>query len=357
MTLFIEKGRRMNQFDYYYGNESEQFAFIMVPRLLITGEQFSGLSCESKILYGLLLARMSLSRKNGWFDENHRVYIIYPIQQIEEDLHISHATAVKALKELDTKSGIGLVEKKVLGQGRDNRLYVKNFISEKEENKPGVPIKRRSAPRSLSIKLQEVQNLNSLESDFYTSGNMDLKLQEVQNLNFPLNSYKEPSDTESIDLSPESEEDWWIGICRFRLENGVLPYGEILLSETRKEYFVKRLLAESNGNYCDDLRQCIFENLNRALIEMLDIEHPTTINGRPVTAGKILEYVSLRLDASDNPPQIDLREMIEAAVENYARAAKTRSIKHPQQYLKSCIFNTLVTGNLDVETATAGFSY
>ena len=54
-------------FDYYYGIEAEQFSFYRVPRLLIKDERFKGLSSDAKLLYGLMLDRMSLSMKNGWW--------------------------------------------------------------------------------------------------------------------------------------------------------------------------------------------------------------------------------------------------------------------------------------------------
>lgn len=56
-------------FDYYYGDESNQFAFYRIPRQLITGEAFKKLSTDAKLLYGLLLDRMGLSAKNGWYDD------------------------------------------------------------------------------------------------------------------------------------------------------------------------------------------------------------------------------------------------------------------------------------------------
>lgn len=59
-------------FDYYYGDESNQFAFYRIPRQLITGEAFKKLSTDAKLLYGLLLDRMGLSAKNGWYDDMGR---------------------------------------------------------------------------------------------------------------------------------------------------------------------------------------------------------------------------------------------------------------------------------------------
>ena len=51
------------QLDYYYGIEAEQFSFYRVPRLLIKDERFKKLSSGAKLLYGLMLDRMSLSIK------------------------------------------------------------------------------------------------------------------------------------------------------------------------------------------------------------------------------------------------------------------------------------------------------
>ena len=73
-------------FDFYYGHEAEQFTFYRIPKLLIKDKKFSGISSDAKMLYGLMLDRMQLSVKNGWIDEVNRVYIIYTVEQIMEDL-------------------------------------------------------------------------------------------------------------------------------------------------------------------------------------------------------------------------------------------------------------------------------
>ena len=76
-------------FDYYYGDESNQFAFYRIPRQLITGEAFKKLSTDAKLLYGLLLDRMGLSAKNGWYDDMGRVFIYYTLDEIQESLRHS----------------------------------------------------------------------------------------------------------------------------------------------------------------------------------------------------------------------------------------------------------------------------
>ena len=116
-------------FDYYYGDESNLFSFYRIPRQLITGDAFKRLSTDAKLLYGLLLDRMSLSAKHGWYDEQGRVYIYYTLTEIQEDFNCGHDRVLRMLAELDTEKGIGLIERVNHGQGRPTMIYVKNFAA------------------------------------------------------------------------------------------------------------------------------------------------------------------------------------------------------------------------------------
>ena len=127
-------------FDYYYGDESNQFAFYRIPRQLITGEAFKKLSTDAKLLYGLLLDRMGLSAKNGWYDDMGRVFIYYTLDEIQEDLNCGHEKAVRLLAELDTgKKGFGLIERVKQGQGRPTKIYVKRFTTRAIPPQPAAP--------------------------------------------------------------------------------------------------------------------------------------------------------------------------------------------------------------------------
>lgn len=67
-----------SEFDYYYGAEAEQFSFVKIPKVLFSDKKhFGKLSIGAKLMYGLLLDRMSLSRKNNWIDNQNRVYIVF----------------------------------------------------------------------------------------------------------------------------------------------------------------------------------------------------------------------------------------------------------------------------------------
>ena len=180
------------KFDYYYGVEAEQFSFYRVPRLLIKDERFKGLSSDAKLLYGLMLDRMSMSMKNGWLDDENRAYIIYTIENIREDLGCSKEKAVKVLAELDASKGIGLIEKIRRGLGKPDIIYVKNFIIQDEGRKEPsnadvsaevgkTDFKRSEKPtsRSQENRLQEVGKTDFSRSEKLTSRGRENQLQEV----------------------------------------------------------------------------------------------------------------------------------------------------------------------------------
>lgn len=164
------------QLDYYYGIEAEQFSFYRVPRLLIKDERFKKLSSDAKLLYGLMLDRMSLSMKNEWFDDENRAYIIYTIDSIMEDLGCAKEKAVKVLAELDSVKGIGLVEKVRRGLGKPDIIYVKNFASISEQMDEKEPAN--------ADEITEVGKSNFKKSENRTSGSQKIKLQEVRKSNF-----------------------------------------------------------------------------------------------------------------------------------------------------------------------------
>ena len=114
-------------YDYFYGQQAELFSFYRVPKVLFTDEKFSTLSSDAKLLYGILLDRMNLSARNGWMDQQGRVYIIFTIEELQAALSCGDKKATKLLGELEEKCG--LIERKWQGLGKPNLIYVKNFIS------------------------------------------------------------------------------------------------------------------------------------------------------------------------------------------------------------------------------------
>ena len=116
------------EFDYFYGNEAEQFTFYRIPKLLITSPEFKRISDSAKLLYGLMLDRMCLSLKNGWTDSENRTYIIFTTNDVMEQMNCGTEKATKMINELE--KGIGLIERKKQGQGKPALVYLKKFYIE-----------------------------------------------------------------------------------------------------------------------------------------------------------------------------------------------------------------------------------
>ena len=130
-------------FNYFYGTEADQFSFYRIPKALFTDSYFKDLSSDAKILYGLMLDRMSLSIKNQWFDDKNRAYIYFSIEDIMELLNCGRNKAIKSMRELDDETGIGLIEKRRQGFGKVKVIYVKTFMPEKtDEKKFGEELKK-----------------------------------------------------------------------------------------------------------------------------------------------------------------------------------------------------------------------
>ena len=94
--------------------------YLPFPKFLLE----RSLSNTAKILYSVLISRAQLSQKNGWVDEFGRVYFIYPIHQMADDLGKSETTIKVALKELTEAK---LLERVSEGRGKNNRLYLLLF--------------------------------------------------------------------------------------------------------------------------------------------------------------------------------------------------------------------------------------
>ena len=176
------------QFDYFHGMEAEQYSFYRVPKVLFSEECFRPLSCEAKVLYGLMLDRMGLSMKNRWFDDEDRVYIIFTVEEIMELMDCKSQKATKLLKELDTEDGIGLIERKRQGLGKPNVIYVKNFIindieQTEESEVESCTDQQNFGNRKLGI--SEIKNPEFPESKIQNFENQKSRVLKIKNQEFP----------------------------------------------------------------------------------------------------------------------------------------------------------------------------
>lgn len=134
--------------DYIYSDAYIQVAFFKIPHELIDNPKFKQLSVSAKMLYGLLLDRMSLSAQNGWHDDIGRVYIYYTVNEVCQDIGCGRNKAIRLLAELDTVKGIGLIERKKQGQGKPDKIFVKRITVQENTEKSSETEQGSTAPVS-----------------------------------------------------------------------------------------------------------------------------------------------------------------------------------------------------------------
>lgn len=184
--------------EFFYGDEADQYSFFRIPRLLITSPRFRGLSTEAKLLYGMMLDRMGLSLKNGWHEEDGRVYIYYTVEEIAEDLNCGREKAIRLVAELDESKGFGLIFRKRQGQGKPTKIYVKRFASrEITEKGRGSEVGKPDFKKSDAADFQKSEN--------QTSRNPNIRLPEVgkTDASYNDNNYTDFSHTQSVTPSLE----------------------------------------------------------------------------------------------------------------------------------------------------------
>ena len=185
---------------YFYGREADQYSFYRIPKLLFTEEYFKKISVEAKVLYGLMLDRMSLSMKNQWFDTEGRAYIYYSLEDIMDALGCSNKKAISIMKELDVESGIGLIEKKRQGQGKPTMIYLKQFMIQEAQKCNNYISGEKPA-------ISEVKNLHVLKCKNAMSRSEEITHQEVKKLHTNKNNINntELSNTESNHIISEND--------------------------------------------------------------------------------------------------------------------------------------------------------
>ncbi|WP_026495387.1 DUF6017 domain-containing protein [Butyrivibrio sp. WCD3002] len=149
-------------FDYFYGQESEMHTFYRIPKLLFDNSYFMDMTNDAKILYGLMLDRMSLSQKNKWFDEQNRAFILFSQTEAMNLIKCKKNKAISLFRELEN---IGLVERRKQGQGNPDRLYLKDFVERDTEKNQRL----EKSTSEQDEKVSEVGKINRLENQTSSS--------------------------------------------------------------------------------------------------------------------------------------------------------------------------------------------
>ncbi len=176
------------------------YQFFQVPKLLLENEAFDEIDFGAKILYSLMLNRISLSVSNNFRDDEGKLYIIYTVDNVQKELRCSNKTAIKLLKQLED---IGLIDKKRQGQGKPTLIFLRDF---KEVTNGDVKKCNNYTSEKENIKIEVVKETNT---DFqkckkYTSRSEDTTLLEVKKVHTIYNNNIYPDNRISIYQSKDN---------------------------------------------------------------------------------------------------------------------------------------------------------
>ena len=160
----------MNYFNEY---DCDQFKFYQLPKELYELEKYKNLSNDACVLYAMLRDRLQVSRKNGWIDEEGRVYFIFSRAEAALMIRKSKNSIIKYFNEL-TKAD--LLEEREIEKGGAYRLYL-GKIQNDGNYIPEIKAKKERIKEDIKVKEQSKNKKNTPKND------TGAKFTLVQNLN------------------------------------------------------------------------------------------------------------------------------------------------------------------------------
>ena len=288
------------QFEYFYGSQAEQFSFYRIPKVLFKDKTFSKISTDAKVLYGLMLDRMNLSVKNRWFDDENRVYIIYTVSDIMDELGCAEQKAIKLLSELDIKKGIGLIERKRQGLGKPNIIYVKNFIYQSTPLNCENHNSRVVNIENPELRKSQFSNCENQSSEIVKNTNQELRFSQTNNTD---NNYTDFNDTEKSNIELNDTEIVSYPI-RQENENTTPPYpapkgiDTIRWIENRRKY---EKLIKKNIDYdsiSERYSKAWLDEIVAIMVDVVCSDEPTIRINKQEYPHEVVKSRFLKIDSS-----------------------------------------------------------
>ena len=270
------------EYPYFKGLEADRYSFYRVPKALVKADLFQKMSGDAKLLYAVLLDRMSLSIKNGWQDKHGNAYIICTIEEVMDSIHCARQKAVKLLDELEQE--FRLIERRRQGLGKPNLLYVKDLYAGLSQS-------------------------NYWKYENHTSGSSNLELPGVPKSN--------GSNTEKINKTDNSEPDLIYSV-------------ELQEEEQYRHYFKEKLeLSIMEQNYPMD--KAVLHEILELLVETVTSRKKFLRICGEEKPKEVVKSRLMKLDSSH------IQYILECLKEN---STQIRNIK---QYLLATLYNAPVT--------------
>ena len=302
------------QFDYFYGNEAEQFTFYRIPKILITSPHFKKISDSAKLLYGLMLDRMSLSIRNGWLDDDNRAYIFFTTNDIMEQMCCGTEKATKMLAELDSEKGIGLIERVKQGQGKPAIIYLKKFYELEDTAR--------------STKLSEIESQDFQESKVKTFENRKTRLSEIESLEFRKSkcNYNNINNTDINYIYPINQDNYNIQNSDTQTEEEWIDRYTKTVDEIKKQIDYDYLINHAERDIVDEVVNI--------MVEVMTVYRP-----KYKIEGDFIEY-----NAVVNRFRQITAQKLEICLLAYSR--KIQRIKNPKAYWISTLYNIPLTSEI-----------
>ena len=302
------------QFDYFYGNEAEQFTFYRIPKILITSPHFKKISDSAKLLYGLMLDRMSLSIRNGWLDDDNRAYIFFTTNDIMEQMCCGTEKATKMLTELDSEKGIGLIERVKQGQGKPAIIYLKKFYELEDTAR--------------STKLSEIESQDFQESKVKTFENQKTRLSEIESLEFRKSkcNYNNINNTDINYIYPINQDNYNIQNSDTQTEEEWIDRYTKTVDEIKTQIDYDYLINHAERDIVDEVVNI--------MVEVMTVYRP-----KYKIEGDFIEY-----NAVVNRFRQITAQKLEICLLAYSR--KIQRIKNPKAYWISTLYNIPLTSEI-----------
>ena len=330
------------QFDYFYGNEAEQFTFYRIPKILITSNQKKKISDSAKLLYGLMLDRMSLSIRNGWLDDDNRAYIFFTTNDVMEQMCCGTEKATKMLTELDSEKGIGLIERVKQGQGKPAIIYLKKFYELEDTAR--------------STKLSEIESQDFQESKVKTFENRKTRLSKIESQDFRKSKNKTFENRKS-GLSEIEKQDFRKSKCNYNnINNTDINNTDInyIYPINQDNYNIQNSDTQTEEEWIDRYTKTVDEIkkqidydylINHAERDIVDevvnimAEVMTVYRPKYKIEGDFIEY-----NAVVNKFRQITAQKLEICLLAYSR--KIQRIKNPKAYWISTLYNIPLTSEI-----------
>ena len=304
------------QFDYFYGSEAEQFTFYRIPKILITSQFFKKVSDSAKLLYGLMLDRMSLSIRNGWLDDDNRAYIFFTTNDVMEQMCCGTEKATKMLAELDSEKGIGLIERVKQGQGRPAIIYLKKFYD----------IEDKDTTSQSSTSKNENQAFE--ESKNKTFENRKSGLSEIESLEFRKSkcNYNNINNTDINYIYPINQDNYNIQNSDTQTKEEWIDRYTKTVDEIKKQIDYDYLINHAERDIVDEVVNI--------MAEVMTVYRP-----KYKIEGDFIEY-----NAVVNKFRQITAQKLEICLLAYSR--KIQRIKNPKAYWISTLYNIPLTSGI-----------